>query len=105
MQGTAVDTKRLAEMIQPPKLKEQGFPAPDRVSVIFGTDHTGEDAFHVFLVFSDDTPDEVLTWQNIKPMVRWVQDRIWKADSEQHWPYVRVTRHSQLVSGQANVAS
>ena len=87
-----IDTGTLAGLIQPEKLAGQGFPLPSRVSVIFGTDHTGEEAYHVYLVFPDNTPDETLAWDNVKAMVRWVQSQIWKADGEQRWPYVRVKR-------------
>jgi hypothetical protein len=97
MAAANVDTKSLADLVQPEKLAEQGFPVPNRVSVVFGTDHTGEEAYHVYLVFADDTPDACLAWANAKRMVRWVQDRIWKASGEQRWPYVRVKRESELL--------
>ncbi|MBI4027036.1 MAG: hypothetical protein HY360_18775 [Verrucomicrobia bacterium] len=90
------DTKGLAELVQPSQLAEQGFTAPRRVSVIFGVDHTGEEAYHVYLVFPDQTPDSALAWNNVKDMVRWVQERIWKADGEQRWPYVRIKRESEI---------
>jgi hypothetical protein len=104
MAYSTINTEVLAELVQPEKLAQQGFPSPSRVSVIFGTDHTGEAAYHVFLVFSDQTPEESLAWKNVKQMVRWVQNEIWKADGEQHWPYVRVTRESELLRNRPDVA-
>ena len=92
-----IDTSYLAALVQPERLAEQGFPVPNRVSVIFGTDHTGEEAYHVYLVFADDTPDTMLAWDKVKPMVRWVHDQIWKADGERRWPYVRVKRESEML--------
>ena len=92
------DTRSLANLIQPAKLKAHGFPKPARVSVIFGTDHTGEESYQVFLVFSDKTPDATLAWSNVKGMVRWVQEQIRQADGERRWPYVRVKRESDFAS-------
>jgi hypothetical protein len=97
MAASSVDTKCLADLVQPEKLAEQGFPVPNRVSVVFGTDHTGEEAYYVYLVFADGTPDADLSWGNVRRMVRWAQDRIWKASGEQRWPYVRVKRESELL--------
>ena len=91
------DTRFLAGLIQPNTLKARGFPKPSRVSVIFGTDHTGEEAYHVYLVFPDSTPDAMLAWSNVKAMVRWVRNRIWKEDGERRWPYVRVKRESDFL--------
>src|SRR6266496_2066708 len=97
MTAGVVDTRNLASLIQPDTLEAQGFPKPGRVSLIFGTDHTGEEAYFVYLVFPDDTPEATLAWSNVKPMVRWVRDRIWKTDGERRWPYVRVKRESDLL--------
>jgi hypothetical protein len=105
MEAVVTDTKVLAELVQPEKLAGKGFPAPHRVSVIFGTDHTGEEAYHVYLVFSDDTPDELLAWSKVKPMVRWVQNQIWKAVGERRWPYVRVMRQSELLGNRPDAVS
>jgi hypothetical protein len=96
MAAANVDTKSLAELVQPEILANKGFPVPNRVSVICGADHTGEEAYYVYLVFADTTPDADLSWGNVKRMVRWVQDRVWKASGEQRWPYVRVKRESDL---------
>jgi hypothetical protein len=105
MLGTPVDTKALAKLIQPSKLAEQGFPVPERVFVNFRTDHSGDDAFYICVVFPDDIKDEALSWQNTEPMVRWIRNRIRTADGEQHWSYVRLTRRSDLLSEESNVAS
>src|ERR1700677_1096122 len=98
MAGTILNTKDLEALIQPEKLADQGFLRPERVSVIAGTDHTGEEAFHVFLVYPDDTPDAVLAWNKVKPMVRWVWNEIRQASGEERWPYVRVTRNADLLA-------
>ncbi len=100
-----MDPKALAGLVQPKKLKARGFPAPTQVLLTFGTDHTGEDAYRVYLVFPDDTPDDALSWTRMKPMVRWVQSKIWEADGERHWPYVRVKRKSELSGEWSDVES
>ena len=97
MAAANFDTESLAELVQPEKLAEQGFPVPNRVSVTLGTDHTGEEVYRVYLVFADDTPGASLAWGNAKRMVRWVQDRIWKASGEERWPYVHVKRESEFL--------
>ena len=88
----------LAGLIQPEKLASQGFLPPQRVSVIDGTDHSGEAAFHVSLVYPNDTPDAALAWSNVRPMVRWVRNEIRRASGDERWPYVRVTRNSDLLA-------
>ncbi|HZM05632.1 MAG TPA: hypothetical protein VFC44_21730 [Candidatus Saccharimonadales bacterium] len=91
-----LDTKSLASLVQPSKLAKKDFSVPNRVCVTSGTDHTGEDAYYVYLVFPDNTPDESLSWDKIKQMVRWVRGQIWKANGEERWPYVRVKRESEF---------
>ncbi|MBM3882843.1 MAG: hypothetical protein FJ387_24490 [Verrucomicrobia bacterium] len=100
-----VDTTTLATLVEPKRLKQQGFPAPKRVSVILGTDHTGAEAYHVYLVFPDETSDDALAWNKVKAMVRSVQDRIWSEDGHQRWPYVRVVRESELLESCPHAAS
>jgi hypothetical protein len=98
MTTATIDSKALEALIQPRQLARQGFVAPTRVLVDFGTDHAGADACFVYLVFPDDTNDSALAWNKVKDMVRWVQDRIWSAVGEQRWPYVRVKRESELLA-------
>src|SRR5258708_2103163 len=99
MATAILDANELSGLIQPDKLAAQGFLPPKRVSVIAGTDHSGEEAFHVYLVYADDTPDVALAWSKVKPMVRWVRNEIRRASGEERWPYVRVTRASDLLAG------
>lgn len=89
------DANKLAEFVQPAKLAAAGFLQPTRVSVIAGTDHSGTEAYYVYLIFPDETPDTDLAWSKVKPMVRWVRDQIREADGEQRWPYVRVMRECE----------
>lgn len=98
MTTAIIDTKALEALIQPKQLAKRGFLAPLRVIVDFGTDHAGEEACYVYLVFPDDTNDAALAWDRVKQMVRWVQNRIWTAVGEQRWPYVRVKRESELIA-------
>ncbi|PYI90829.1 MAG: hypothetical protein DME97_15840 [Verrucomicrobia bacterium] len=98
-QVAIIDTASLEKVrseIQPDQLVQRGFPRPDRVSLLEGTDSDGEHAFHIYLVFSDDTPDEALQWNKIEPMISWVRDHVWKATGESRWPYVRVKRHKDV---------
>src|SRR5258708_23435271 len=97
MATAILGAKELAGLIQPEKLAVQGFVPPERVSVIDGTDHSGEAAFHVYLVYPDNTPDAALAWSHVKPMVRWVRNEIRRASGEERWPYVRVKRSSDLL--------
>jgi hypothetical protein len=90
------NTDELAGLIQPEKLVKAGFVAPKRVLLTAGTDHTGDDAYRVYLVFPDETAPDQLAWSKIKPMVEWVRDRVWKANGEERWPYVRVAREADL---------
>src|SRR5438034_5071710 len=64
---------RLRERIKPEELAKHGFPRPKDVRLSRGTDSTGEEAFYVYLVFPDKTPDETLAWKKIEPMVSWVR--------------------------------
>jgi hypothetical protein len=96
MAATISNVDELADLIQPAKLAAEGFVAPKRVLVTAGTDHTGDDAYRVYLVFPDETAADQLAWSKVKPMVEWVRDRIWKANGEQRWPYVSVTREVDL---------
>jgi hypothetical protein len=94
---TADDTNALASLIQPEKLRAEGFkPIPNRVSIILGRDHTGEEAYHVYLVFPNKTSDSELAWRKISPMVRWVQEQISIEDGYRRFPYVNVKRESEL---------
>ncbi len=64
--------------------------------MLSGVDHTGEEAYHIYLVYPDETPTEQLAWAKIKDEVRWVRNQIRKANGEQRWPYVRVTRKADF---------
>lgn len=105
MATATLEAEELEGLIQPERLKEMGFPKPERVSVVLGSDHTGEEAYKVYLVFSDGTPDEELEWKSVKPMVRWVHKQIWEADGQRRWPYVRVARESEIVGERPDVAT
>lgn len=91
-----MDIAELENRIQPKKLAEQGLPKPKRVAVVAASDHTGDGAYFVYLVFPNTTPDSALTWNRIKGLVKWVHETIWKADGERHWPYVRVKRERDM---------
>lgn len=84
--------------IQPEELAKRGFPRPKRVSLIEGTDSEGEHAFHIYLAFPDDTPDEDLAWQKIEPMVSWVRKYVWDSTDGKYWPYVRVKREKEILA-------
>jgi hypothetical protein len=85
--------------IQPRELVKRGFPRPTRVSLIEGVDSEGEAAFHIYLVFRDDTSDDDLAWSKIEPMVSWVQKYVWEETGEVRWPYVRVKREREILAG------
>ena len=91
----------LRERIKPDELAKHGFPRPKDVRLSRSADSTGEDAFYVFLVFPDKTPDAALTWKKIEPMVSWVRDLIWTETGERLWPYVKVKRQKELAGGVA----
>jgi len=88
----------IRDQIQPDELTKHGFPRPKRVSLIEGTDSEGEEAFHIYLVFPDDTRDEDLAWNKIEPMVSWVRNFVWEKTGETRWPYVRVKREKEILA-------
>jgi hypothetical protein len=88
----------LTNLIQPEKLAAHGFLRPQSISLAEGTDHSGEAAYYVFLVYPDSTPDDQLAWSKVKPMVQWVRNAIRAATAEERWPYVRVVREADVPS-------
>lgn len=88
----------LRGQIQPDALAEQGFPRPKRVSLLETRDSEGEEAFRIYIVFSDDTPDQTLALKNIEPMISWVRDLVWQGTGQQRWPYVRVKREKDILA-------
>jgi hypothetical protein len=99
MSSVVMDIGALAALVHPDKLTAEGFLRPERVLVIPGTDHSGEEAFHVYAVYANDTPDEALAWNKVKTMVRWMRNKIRKASGEVRFPYVRVVREADLPPG------
>jgi hypothetical protein len=99
MGSVVMDMEALAALVHPDKLTAEGFLRPERVLVIPGTDHSGEEAFHVYAVYPNDTPDEALAWNKVKTMVRWMRNKIRKASGEVRFPYVRVVREADLPPG------
>ena len=91
----------LRERINPDELARRGFRRPRNVRSSRGTDSTGEEAFYVYLIFPDNTPDEKLAWKRIEPMVSWVRSLIWTETGAQFWPYVKVKRQRELAGGLA----
>jgi len=89
----------LRDRINPDELAKRGFPRPEDVRIWRDTDSGGEEAFHVYLVFPDDTPDQTLAWEKVEQMVAWVRDLIWTETGERLWPYVRVKRQHELAGG------
>ena len=72
----------LRERIKPDELARHGFPRPKNVLLTKGTDSGGDEAFYVFLVFPNKTPEKALAWKKIEPMVSWVRDLIWSETGE-----------------------
>jgi hypothetical protein len=89
----------LLNQIQPDELAKHGFPRPKAVRLSRGIDSVGDEAFYVFLVFPNKTPEEDLAWARIEPMVSWVRDLIWIKTGEQLWPYVKVKREKEMAGG------
>jgi hypothetical protein len=101
MPAANLDASELASLVQPERIAAQGFLAPKRVSVVDGTDHSGDEAYYVSLVYASNTPDAALDWFSVKPTVRWVRDEIRRASGEARWPYVRVKREAHLRAGRS----
>ena len=91
----------MRERINPDALEKQGFPRPKDVRLSRSSDSTGEEAFYVYLVFPDRTPEEALAWEKIEPMVSWVRNLIWTETGARLWPYVKVKRQKELAGGLA----
>jgi hypothetical protein len=91
----------LQERIQPAQLAKRGFPKPKDGWLTRVTDSSGDEAFYVYLIFPDHTPDEKLSWAKVEPMVSWVRNLIWTETGERLWPYVMVKRKKELAGGPA----
>jgi hypothetical protein len=91
----------IQEWIKPDALEKQGFPRPKEVRLSRSSDSNGEEAFYVYLVFADRTPEEALAWEKIEPMVSWVRNLIWTETDARLWPYVKVKRQKELAGGLA----
>jgi len=89
----------LQDRIKPEELAKHGFPRPKGVLLFKDTDSGGDEAFYVYLVFPNKTPDEDLAWKRIEPMVSWVRDLIWTETGAELYPYVMVKRQKQLPGG------
>jgi hypothetical protein len=84
------------DRIKPEELVKRGFPRPDDVLVSRNKDSTGDEAFYIYLVFPDKTPDRALAWDKVEPMVSWVQNLVWTETGGLMWPYVKIKRHKEL---------
>jgi hypothetical protein len=91
----AQSIREIAAAIQPDKLPAS-FPRPQRVSIIEGQNSERETALYVYLVFPNSTPDSILAWKKIEPMVRWVHDYVWNHTGQSAWPYVKVKKEEEL---------
>jgi hypothetical protein len=96
---TSLET--LQERIKPDVLARHGFPRPKDVRLSRTKDSTGEDAFYIYLVFPDRTPEEAFAWEKIEPMVSWVRNLILTETGARLWPYVKVKREKELAGGLA----
>jgi len=86
----------LRQRIRPEVLAERGFPEPKQVVVSTGTDSAGDEAYYIYLVFSNKTPEKDLAWRKVEPMVSWVRDLVWRETGAKLWPYVKVKLEKQL---------
>jgi hypothetical protein len=89
----------LQERITPDELAKHGFPKPKEVRVSKGIDSAGEEAFYIFLVFPDKTPDKSLAWNKVEPMVSWVRNLILSETDGNLWAYVKVKRRKEMAGG------
>ncbi|HVY72222.1 MAG TPA: hypothetical protein VHH73_19975 [Verrucomicrobiae bacterium] len=96
MAAAITDVEALEELVQPAKIAAQGFRAPKQVRVVSSNDHSGDEAYYVYLIFPDETTDTALGWNKVKTMARWVQEEIWAANKWQRWPYIQIKRESEL---------
>lgn len=88
----------LCNRIQPSVLAENGFARPQNVMLTSGTDHSGDAALYISIIYPESTLEAAISWQKVKDMVRWVRNEIRKAGGEDRWPYVRVIRESDLIT-------
>jgi len=86
----------LRKRVGPEELARHGFPRPSEVRLSQSADSTGEEAYYVYLVFPDRTPEKALAWNKIEPMVSWVRNLIWTETGERLWPYVKVKRQKEM---------
>ena len=86
---------RFEAQIEPDKVPE-GFPKPKRVSLVSGIDHSGEEAYYIYLVFPDSASEETLEWKNLKPLVHWGRQTIFTATGEKSPVYVYIRLESEF---------
>ncbi len=98
MTAVVTDLNELQQMISKEKFVEKGFPAPVRTSILVGSDHSGEEAYYIYVVYPDHTTDEDLDYKKIKPILNWIHETIWGASGAERWPYIRIRRESEMDS-------
>ena len=94
MLRTMPSAEELSRLVTPDVLAAQGFKKPKKVVVTEGTDSTGDEAYYVWIVYPDSTPDHDLALKKIMPMEDWVKDQISQAVDFGRYPYVMVKRSS-----------
>lgn len=84
-----------ASLIQPDKMPPN-MPRPKRVTLEYGLDHSGDEAFYINLIYPDDVSNDAISWKRVEPLYNWVVNTMWDATDEQTLSYVYVRRESEV---------
>lgn len=79
------------------RLERLGLPERPRIAEVRAEPHVdsaGEDAIRVWVILGDETQDDQMTWQQLKPVVEAVHGALQRAEIDL-WPYVRFRRESE----------
>lgn len=84
-------------MISTAEIRAQAFdaPVPLSVSVRATTDHSGQDALEVEVVFPDNTADAIFATGKVNKLLSWIQDTLLKATDGELFPYLTVRREKE----------
>jgi hypothetical protein len=87
-----LDIKELKNSVSGAEIQKQGVKAnlPKSIDILPSTDHSGESALDVIVVFPKGMPEENVASPQTSRMLSWIQDTILSKAGSGYWPYVSV---------------
>jgi hypothetical protein len=98
MLRTMPSAEELSRLVTPDILAAQGFKKPKKVVVTEGTDSTGDEAYYVWIVYPDSTPQKELSLRNTSPLQNWIREQISGVAGEDRYVYVMIKQVSHAPS-------